>query len=113
MAFVYLGSDGVIKFRRPAGTGERVKQGQIFVQAGDVVGVQTGADGLDVIAHQDGFGFGKFPLSLRQNQLIFSMYLPPDLPTRSRSSRNRQHPDRLCRQGESRSTPPNTQSTTP
>lgn len=69
MAFMYLGSDGVIKFRRPAGSGgERVKQGQITVQTGDLVGVQTGADGLDVIAHQDGFGFRESQPRRRPNE---------------------------------------------
>jgi hypothetical protein len=61
MSFTFLGSDGLLKFRRPAGTGNaRGKQGQITLQHGDVVGVQTGADGLEVMAQQDGFGLCKF-----------------------------------------------------
>ena len=62
MSFTFLGSDGVVKFRRPAGTGTgtvRGKQGQVTVQHGDIVGVQTGAEGLEVIAHQEGFGICK------------------------------------------------------
>ena len=57
MSFTFLGSDGTLKFRRPAGTGAtRGKQGQMTLQHGDVVGVQTGPDGLEVIVQQDTFG---------------------------------------------------------
>lgn len=57
MSFTFLGSDGTLKLRRPAGTGTtRGKQGQMTLQHGDVVGIQTGPDGLEVIVQQDTFG---------------------------------------------------------
>ena len=61
MSFAFFGSDGVLKIRRPAGSAEgKSKQGQMTLQHGDVVGVQTGPNGLEVSALQDGFGFCKF-----------------------------------------------------
>jgi hypothetical protein len=58
MAFSFFGSDGVIKIRRPAGSVEGTrKQGLMTLQHGDVVGIQTGPNGLEVSAQQDGFGF--------------------------------------------------------
>ena len=60
MSFSFFGSDGVLKIRRPAGSVEGTrKQGQMTLQHGDVVGVQTGPNGLEISAHQDGFGFRK------------------------------------------------------
>lgn len=61
MSFSFFGSDGVLKIRRPAGLAEGTrKQGQMTLQHGDVVGVQTGPNGLEVSAHQDGFGFREY-----------------------------------------------------
>lgn len=58
MSFAFFGADGVLKIRRPAGTAEgKSKQGQMTLQYGDVVGVQTGPTPLEVSAQQDGFGF--------------------------------------------------------
>jgi hypothetical protein len=60
MSIMFLGADGTLKFRRPAGTGSaRGKQGQITLQHGDVVGIQSGAEGLEVIAQQEAFGMSK------------------------------------------------------
>jgi hypothetical protein len=71
MSFTFLGSDGVLKFRRPVSArANGIRQGQITLQHGDVVGVQTGAEGLEVIAHQDGFGFRESYLIPRDLTLI-------------------------------------------
>jgi hypothetical protein len=91
MSFTFLGSDGVLKFRRPAGTGSaRGKQGQITLQHGDIVGVQTGPEGLEVIAQQDGFGMCKSTASrVWQCTDNESLYRTSDIPSAQRQHRSR------------------------
>ena len=46
---------------------KRGKQGSITIQHGDVVGVRSGAEPMDVVLKLDGFGFGKLASARSQN----------------------------------------------
>ncbi|ORY25750.1 hypothetical protein BCR39DRAFT_543219 [Naematelia encephala] len=60
-AFLFLGSDGLVKFRRRTEDDDVVKvgkQAELTVQHGDVVAVKTGRDaGMEVVLKCEGFGF--------------------------------------------------------
>jgi hypothetical protein len=53
ISLLFLGSDGAIRMKK-AGKG---KSGEITVQHGDVVGVTTGDESIELFPKFDGFGF--------------------------------------------------------
>ncbi len=55
-AFLFLGSDGEIRFKRRHSSG---KAGTLRYQHGDVIGLKAGEEAIEVILKPDGFGFGK------------------------------------------------------
>ena len=56
-ALLYLGSDGSIRFKRCSGP--KTRQGEITVQHGDVVGVKSGPESIELLLKLDGFGFSR------------------------------------------------------
>jgi len=61
IAFLYLGSDGSMRFRQTTHTSvTRTKQGGITIQHGDVVGVKSGPYPIEILPKLDGFGFSQY-----------------------------------------------------
>ncbi|WWD15727.1 hypothetical protein CI109_100149 [Kwoniella shandongensis] len=69
IAFLCLGSDGSMRFRSAE---TRVKQGELTVQHGDVVGLKTGEEAVEVLPKLDGFGFFCIARQIRPNTDILS-----------------------------------------
>ncbi|ORX39673.1 hypothetical protein BD324DRAFT_678783 [Kockovaella imperatae] len=55
-AILYLGSDGLLKIASRV-DGKRGKNGSLTALHGDVIGIRTGSDPIEVIPSMDGFGF--------------------------------------------------------
>ena len=55
-AFLFLGSDGEIRFKRHGVSG---KTGDLKYQHGDVIGIKAGEFPIEVSIKPDGFGFGE------------------------------------------------------
>ena len=54
-----------MRFRRKSyAPGVRMKQGEITIQHGDVVGVKSGPDDIEILPKLDGFGFRQLFLYL-------------------------------------------------
>lgn len=67
---MFLGSDCIVRFR-PANT--RTKPGEITVQHGDLIGVQTGSEPTNVSLKTGSFGISKFcfcPFNEQANNII-------------------------------------------
>jgi hypothetical protein len=60
MGFLFLGSDGEIRFKTISPLSGMRKYGSLKYQHGDAVGIKAGEWGVEVLLKPDGFGFGQF-----------------------------------------------------
>jgi hypothetical protein len=65
LAFLFLGSDGSLRIKK----GGKGKAGEITAQHGDVIGIQSEAEAIELHPRFDGFGFRESLLCLAQFRL--------------------------------------------